>query len=688
MELNENHANFLHRLQSLILNPKLEDGSASEKADILRNMIVHLQYAAVTGLMTSDGVQTMKREYDDLYASVVDSLDETTGLNNFAEGALTLCQLHKNESQSWKMSLTIDKVKSNQRIKEMIATNQIKQESLVPQDKKGFILPCSKQDNNDSSAFRKGISTDTFVHTGSDKLIWPIVSTAEENVLKSRMNMGRLGQENINQHKGSLNASAPVEGQVLGHQVEQMNTSSNTGFRNNRKPLFSSGHGQGPFGQYRKNSSTFGQRQYGEPMKRSYRDMGPDDSEEHNETPQPVSSAFRTAKQQLNIENQRKYGTQGRGQGMHPYSYGTGKKSLGPRRGSNNKFVPPIMNREEDEGGNSLVSAITRSVVGNNRAGNVSGGPGGDTREDDMADERLKGIEPKMVELIMNEIMDDGPGLTWDDIAGLEFAKKTIKEIVVWPMLRPDIFTGLRGPPKGLLLFGPPGTGKTLIGKCIASQSKSTFFCISASSLTSKWVGEGEKMVRALFAVARCNQPAVVFIDEIDSLLTQRTDGENEASRRIKTEFLVQLDGAATNSDDRILVVGATNRPQEIDEAARRRFVKRLYIPLPEAVARRQIVVNLLCQQSHHLSEEELDMICQQSEGFSGADMANLCREAALGPIRSISFGDIESISADQVRPINYADFQDAFLHVKTSVSSKDLDVYLQWNKTFGSGGR
>ena len=122
-----------------------------------------------------------------------------------------------------------------------------------------------------------------------------------------------------------------------------------------------------------------------------------------------------------------------------------------------------------------------------------------------------------------------------------------------------------------MLLFGPPGTGKTLIGKCIASQSGSTFFSISASSLTSKWIGEGEKMVRALFAVARVHQPSVVFIDEIDSLLSQRSESEHEASRRIKTEFLVQLDGATTEGDERILVVGATNRPQELDEAARRR---------------------------------------------------------------------------------------------------------------------
>lgn len=124
-------------------------------------------------------------------------------------------------------------------------------------------------------------------------------------------------------------------------------------------------------------------------------------------------------------------------------------------------------------------------------------------------DERLKNIEPKMVELIRSEIMDNGPSIGWDDIAGLEFAKTAIQEAVVWPMLRPDIFTGLRRPPKGILLFGPPGTGKTLIGKCVASQSKSTFFSISASSLTSKWIGDGEKMVRALFSVARCHQPAV-----------------------------------------------------------------------------------------------------------------------------------------------------------------------------------
>lgn len=246
-----------------------------------------------------------------------------------------------------------------------------------------------------------------------------------------------------------------------------------------------------------------------------------------------------------------------------------------------------------------------------------------------------------------------------------------------------DIFTGLRGPPKGLLLFGPPGTGKTMIGKCIASQAKASFFSISASSLTSKWVGEGEKLVRALFAVARCSQPAVIFIDEIDSLLTQRTDGEFEASRRIKTEFLVQFDGAGTSAEDRILIIGATNRPQEIDEAARRRLVKRLYIPLPDMPARVTIIRSLVSTQSHSLSPSDIALVAKNTDGYSGSDVDNLCREASLGPIRCIK--DILHVAQADVRPINLQDFEYALTQVRASVSQADLSGYIDWNVKFGS---
>ncbi|CAI5731964.1 unnamed protein product [Peronospora destructor] len=303
--------------------------------------------------------------------------------------------------------------------------------------------------------------------------------------------------------------------------------------------------------------------------------------------------------------------------------------------------------------------------------------------EDKDMDPRLKSCDPELIEKIEMEIVDNGDPITFDDIAGLHFAKKCVNELVIWPMQRPDIFTGLRSLPKGLLLFGPPGTGKTLIGKAIASQSGATFFNISASSLTSKWIGQGEKLVRTLFAVAAVKQPSVIFMDEIDSLLTQRSSTENEASRRMKTEFLVQLDGAGTKAKDIILVVGATNRPQELDEAARRRFVKRLYIPLPSLEARLDLVSRLLKDNKNDLSGENMAFIAESTKGYSGADVRALCTEAAMGPVRSCA--DIRTMTADSVRPIILDDFIEALRGVRSSVSTKDLRFYKEWNEEFGS---
>ncbi|XP_057664237.1 fidgetin-like protein 1 isoform X1 [Diorhabda carinulata] len=363
-----------------------------------------------------------------------------------------------------------------------------------------------------------------------------------------------------------------------------------------------------------------------------------------------TSGAFKTAREELDLQNFKKYGT----------TTQITKRKLGHRRNVNSKFISPCLSHSNE-----------------------------DVKQDETSieiDDRLKHIEPKMIELIQSEIMDNEATLHWNDIAGLSFAKTAIQEAVVWPMLRPDIFTGLRRPPKGILLFGPPGTGKTLIGKCVASQSKSTFFSISASSLTSKWIGDGEKMVRALFTVARVHQPSVIFIDEVDSLLSQRTDTEHESSRRIKTEFLVQLDGATTETEERILVIGATNRPQELDEAARRRFVKRLYIPLPEYEARLELIKKLIANEKHQLDDRHLESVAKRSEGYSGADIKNLCSEASLGPIRSIDMNMIEHIEANQVRPLLIEDFEKALSRVKSSVSPDDLEQYLSWDKIYGSG--
>ncbi|OMJ28870.1 Fidgetin-like protein 1 [Smittium culicis] len=389
------------------------------------------------------------------------------------------------------------------------------------------------------------------------------------------------------------------------------------------------------------------------------------------------------------------YSMQGSNRGI-PLAGQNKRRNLGT--GTRPRFNPPMLkqnstgslgsNRKSTHGTRDDFDDASRQVgVYNQKREPSKKEPEADIDSDpDMNSEILKKIDRKMIEVIKNEIMANLPTVEWDDIAGLEHAKKTIMEIVVWPMLRPDLFNGLRGPAKGLLLFGPPGTGKTLIGRCIASQSSATFFSISCSSLTSKWVGEGEKMVRALFAVARAKQPSVVFIDEIDSLLSQRSDGENEATRRIKTEFLVQFDGVGTTGEeDRILVIGATNRPQEIDEAARRRFTKRLYIPLPEKGGRKAIVTNLLRKQSHSLTDAQIDQISELTDGYSGSDMNGLCREAALGPIRSIS--DIRNVDLNDVEPVNYEHFVVALKQIRASVSSTDLDFYIDWDSKFGSMG-
>ncbi|XP_011203694.2 fidgetin-like protein 1 [Bactrocera dorsalis] len=348
------------------------------------------------------------------------------------------------------------------------------------------------------------------------------------------------------------------------------------------------------------------------------------------------------------------------------FNYGITKKVLGSRRTMKSGFVSPVAKDSMNSSPHHTQSPPLNS-----------------TPED--IDERLKNIDSKMVDLIKNEIMHKYKNMDWDDIAGLEYVKSIIKEAVVYPLLRPDIFTGLRRPPRGILLFGPPGTGKTLIGKCIASQSQSTFFSISSSALTSKWVGEGEKMVRALFAVAAVYQPSVVFIDEVDSLLSKRSESEHDSSRKLKNEFLVQLDGAATNDEDRVLIVGATNRPQELDDAARRRFARRLYIPLPEISARKQILKNLLGTVCNDLDESNIQEVGNQTKGYSGADMDILCREASMEPLRSIPPDQIPHIVKDNVRPVNIDDFMSALQSVRPSVSKDDLAQYIEWNKEYGA---
>eukprot|EP00698_Gefionella_okellyi_P007667 TRINITY_DN1873_c0_g3_i4.p1 TRINITY_DN1873_c0_g3~~TRINITY_DN1873_c0_g3_i4.p1 ORF type:complete len:407 (+),score=103.09 TRINITY_DN1873_c0_g3_i4:652-1872(+) len=294
-------------------------------------------------------------------------------------------------------------------------------------------------------------------------------------------------------------------------------------------------------------------------------------------------------------------------------------------------------------------------------------------------------LDVKLVETILTNLMDSAPGVQWEDIAGLNGAKSALDEIVVMPALRPDLFQGLRAPPRGLLLFGPPGNGKTMLAKALASAARATFFNISASALVSKWMGEGEKLVRTLFAVAAHLQPSVVFIDEIDSMLTARSSGEHEASRRLKTEFLVQMDGVQSDTSERILLLGATNKQDELDEAALRRFPKRIYVPLPDVEGRASLITHLLKKQ-HALSDRDMTHLASATEGFSGSDLKALCTEAAMEPIRELGRAAMTA-DAKSIPLISVKHFQAAMTRIRPSTSRETILKYEAWNAKFGSIG-
>jgi vacuolar protein-sorting-associated protein 4 len=232
----------------------------------------------------------------------------------------------------------------------------------------------------------------------------------------------------------------------------------------------------------------------------------------------------------------------------------------------------------------------------------------GDEKEDDSEEAKLK-------KSLSSAIVAEKPNVAWDDVAGLEAAKDALKEAVILPAKFPQLFTGKRRPWKGILLYGPPGTGKSYLAKAVATEANSTFFSVSSSDLISKWQGESEKLVKQLFEMARDRLPSIIFIDEIDSLCGSRSEGEAESSRRVKTEFLVQMQGVG-KSHDGILVLGATNIPWELDPAMRRRFEKRIYISLPEAEARGYMAKIHLGDTPSTMTPAQFEELGEKTEGY------------------------------------------------------------------------
>ncbi|XP_072215245.1 katanin p60 ATPase-containing subunit A-like 2 isoform X4 [Excalfactoria chinensis] len=309
----------------------------------------------------------------------------------------------------------------------------------------------------------------------------------------------------------------------------------------------------------------------------------------------------------------------------------------------------------------------------------------------------MNGEMRELATVVSKDIYLHNPNVKWDDIIGLDAAKRLVKEAVVYPIRYPQLFTGILSPWKGLLLYGPPGTGKTLLAKAVATECNTTFFNISASTIVSKWRGDSEKLVRVLFELARYHAPSTIFLDELESVMSQRgttSGGEHEGSRRMKTELLVQMDGLA-RSDDLVFVLAASNLPWELDSAMLRRLEKRILVDLPNQEARQAMIRHWLPPLSNSGGVElrtDLDysLLGQETDGYSGSDIKLVCKEAAMRPVRKV-FDALENhqpgnsnLAAVRLDTITTADFLDVIAHTKPS-AKKLSQKYTAWQREFES---
>lgn len=284
-------------------------------------------------------------------------------------------------------------------------------------------------------------------------------------------------------------------------------------------------------------------------------------------------------------------------------------------------------------------------------------------------------------------------GVRFDDVGALEDVKDALNELVILPMRRPELFSrgNLLRPCKGILLFGPPGTGKTLLAKALATEAGANFISITGSTMTSKWFGDAEKLTKALFSFASRLAPVVIFVDEVDSLLGARGGAyEHEATRRMRNEFMAAWDGLRSKDSERILILGATNRPFDLDDAVIRRLPRRLYVDLPDAENRKKIL-NIILGQENLEPGFEVDKLASMTEGYSGSDLKNLCIAAAYRPVQQLLEEEKKGSknSSPTPRPLNVDDFLQSKSKVAPSVAydAASMNELRKWNEQYGEGG-
>lgn len=304
------------------------------------------------------------------------------------------------------------------------------------------------------------------------------------------------------------------------------------------------------------------------------------------------------------------------------------------------------------------------------------------SRDDFLA--AMKKIEPSA----MREVLVEIPEVHWSDIGGLEEAKQALREAVEWPIMYPEAFeaVGIR-PPRGVLLYGPPGTGKTMIVRAVATESQLNFISIKGPELMSKWVGESERAVREVFRKAKQAAPALIFFDEIDSIVPARDSGrDSHVTERVVSQLLTELDGLVELKD--VVVLAATNRPDLIDPSLLRpgRFDRMIYIPMPDLAARKKIF-EIYMRRMPVADDVDIDDLAARTEGYTGADIEMICREAGMLALREKIQPGIkrESLLLEQIQ-VKRDHFERAYQNIKPHMPPETLKEYLKIMEMFGSG--